>query len=115
MADLSNVVSFLGLLAPGKGARDILDFRGPGRLAAGLGTVMGLVAVESDWVGSTETEEEPCRGLESSLTFEAIASPSDTFAGSLPGSLNKGHFFASGESSGTSTISLVRGPEKLVE
>lgn len=42
MADLSSVVNFLALLEPGRGARVILDFRGPARFGCGFGTEGGI-------------------------------------------------------------------------
>lgn len=53
MADLSSVVIFLALLEPGRGARVILDFRGPARLVSGLGTGGGMGS-EVDRVVSTD-------------------------------------------------------------
>ena len=42
MADLSSVVNFLALPEPGRGARVILDFRGPARFGCGFGTEGGI-------------------------------------------------------------------------
>ena len=86
MADLSSVVSFFAFWEEGREVREVFGFRGPGRLP-GVGFGGGSDPAVRGWHGSS------------------VLSAGDCVRASSAG-FHSGHFLASGESSGTCTISL---------
>jgi len=101
-ADFSRVVSFLPLResADGRSASCTLGLRRPGRLATGC-----ALAVEGDDVVGKSAGD----GVVVLELSSGVAAASE-----FSGGFQRGHFFASVESSGTSTISLSSRSQKLI-
>ena len=95
MADLSSVVSFFAFAAPRPGSSTscVLGFRGPGRFPV-------------EGVGAAGVDD----AVLSTVVVVGSAAELDADADCDVSSCGRhiGHFFASGESSGTSTTSLTR-------
>jgi len=105
IADLSSVVIFLACDALGIKGSAVRDFRGPGRFAPGVGVVVtgggaGLGSVGGGAALSPVPSTSPLSGIG---VAAAAGTASDVARG---GGDQRGHFFASSESSGTSTTSL---------
>lgn len=104
MTDLSRVVSFFAVVEdrPGSSGRRVLVFRGPGRLPAGAGAG-GLDGLSVGGALLWWFSEDGGGTGSSDVGAETSVSSSDC---------HTGHFFASGESSGTSTTSVTFSPAK---
>lgn len=105
IADLSSVVIFLACDALGIEGSAVRGFRGPGRFTTGVDVaVVGAVGLGSRAGGSAELSP---LSLSSSCPFSEegvdAGADSDVRRGCDD---QRGHFFASSESSGTSTTSL---------
>lgn len=98
------MVSFLAFPGPGKAARVVLGLRGPGLLAGGFGTGFEAPATGA---GTTETAASVLAG-DLGLGDTGRGSRATGCSDGSPEfvSFHRGHFFASGELSGTSTTSL---------
>jgi len=127
IADLSRVVSFFAFVGPGRGASAVFGLRGPGLLIGGLGahdepdacsvevmgaSTMGFKDDESAMVASVPTGVDTVTDSVSGAIDAVVETVSSS---RKEGSFHKGHFFASGESSGTSTTSLESGPSSARE
>lgn len=103
---MSSVVSFFVLEEPGRGVKDVFGLRGPGFRTGGFVDVeVDAGIAEFDVRGGDED------GLDEAVTgIEGVGMETSEGASlddSVRGSFKRGHFFASGESSRTSTTSLV--------
>jgi hypothetical protein len=98
MADLSRVDSFFAFweVELGRSGSEVRDLRGPGRLPATLGAPVGW-EIEA-------AEEDSTLGSGVAVDDSGV----DTRSPSFGGGRQRGHFLASGESSGTSTTSLAQ-------
>lgn len=104
IADLSSVVIFLACDALGITGSAVRDFRGPGRFAPNVGVVVassGAGPGLGSAGGGTALSHVP--SSVSPLSRQVVGMASDVGRG---GDDKRGHFFASSESSGTSTTSL---------
>jgi hypothetical protein len=105
---LSSVESFFVLEEPGRGAKDVFGLRGPGFRTGGfvdaeVDVDFNDIAEFGVCVGDEDGLDESVTGIDGAgMETSGGASLDD----SVRGSFHKGHFFASGEFSRTSTTSL---------
>ena len=104
MTDLSSVVSLFAFVAPrpGSSASRALGFRGPGRFPTG-GVVPAAAGVDA---AVLSTPADATAGSSAALDVDTDGCEISSCV------RHNGHFLASGESSGTSTTSLIRVSER---